>query len=153
MYSEMQVFEFGCGMGGIVFYYVFKVVYIIGIDFFEVMIGYVKMCKCIEGIENVVFEVVLIEVWNVLVVSYDMILGLSVLYLLCDLQVVVEYVFSLLKLGGYFVFSIVCNDIIFLFIWVILFFVCWIRLVFKVNLRLEVVLMCGFEVVGFEVIY
>lgn len=153
MHSEMQVLEFGCGTGGTALYHAPKVAHITGIDFSEVMIGHAKTRKRTEGIENVAFEVASIEAWNAPAASYDMILGLSVLHLLRDPQAAVEHVFSLLKPGGYFVSSTVCNDTIPLPIRAILPLARWIRLAPKVNLRSEAALMRGFEAAGFEVIY
>ena len=105
---DMEVLEFGCGTGSTAILHAPHVRHITAIDFSEAMLAIAHSKAATSGIGNVTFERADITSFAAPEASYDVILGLSILHLLADKDVVIAKVFRLLKPGGVFVSSTAC---------------------------------------------
>lgn len=109
--DETKMLEFACGTGSTAILNAPYVKSIDAIDFSESMIEISKGKIENSGVDNITFTQSTIEEYNANEQSYDAILGMSILHLLVDKDVVVNKVHSLLKTGGVFVTSTPCiND-------------------------------------------
>lgn len=78
----MCVLEIGCGMGFIVIVYVFYVEYIYVFDVLEKMLEIVCLKVNVVGIENVMFEQLIVEDLVVFEGLVDVVMVYSILYFL-----------------------------------------------------------------------
>ncbi|WMT88117.1 class I SAM-dependent methyltransferase [Pelagibacterium sp. 26DY04] len=108
----MRLLEFGCGTGGTAIRHAPHVAHIRAIDFSEKMLEFARARAREAGVENVTFELGDITTLPMPQERYDMVLGLSILHLLEDVDAVIAKVREMLVPGGYFVSSTACmNDI------------------------------------------
>jgi ubiquinone/menaquinone biosynthesis C-methylase UbiE len=105
---DMQLLEFGCGTGGTAIAHAPNVAHIRAIDFSERMLDIAREKARKAGISNISFERAEIGSLAVADGSYDMVLGLSILHLLKDVDLVIGKVFRMLRPGGLFVSSTAC---------------------------------------------
>lgn len=105
---EMELLEFGCGTGSTALVHAPHVAHIRAVDFSQKMIDIATAKAAAAGITNVSFERGTIESLDLAPESLDMVLGLSILHLLRDKELVIARVFAALKPGGSFVTSTTC---------------------------------------------
>lgn len=105
---ETRVLEFGCGTGSTAILHAPHVQHILATDISPKMIEIAKEKARAENVENVSFEVASIETLEAPDASFDVVLGLSILHLLEDMDAAIEKVVRLLKPGGVFISSTVC---------------------------------------------
>jgi ubiquinone/menaquinone biosynthesis C-methylase UbiE len=105
---DMDIFEFGCGTGGTAIAHAPKVRSVHAVDFSARMLDIARAKANQAGIGNVRFEQGDITTMPIAPASYDMVLGLSILHLMQDKDVVIRRVFDILKPGGRFVSSTAC---------------------------------------------
>jgi 2-polyprenyl-3-methyl-5-hydroxy-6-metoxy-1,4-benzoquinol methylase len=105
---DSNVLEFACGTGGTAVQHAPFVKHIHAIDISERMIGFCEQKKKEAGVNNVTFEAQTIENLSFESESFDVVMGMSILHLLEDKDVVIQKVFELLKPGGVFVSSTIC---------------------------------------------
>ncbi|MGB7249751.1 MAG: class I SAM-dependent methyltransferase [Phormidesmis sp.] len=105
---DMDVLEIGCGTGSTAIRQAPYVKHIRAIDFSANMIAIAQGKAEAENIDNVTFEQATIEDLDSPDQSLDAVLGLSILHLLRDQEVVIAQVYQMLKPGGLFVTSTVC---------------------------------------------
>jgi len=105
-----RVLEFGCGTGTTALIHAPRVAQIEGIDFSKEMIAIAREKLWDQSAPNASFEVARFEDWPVPVdgQGYDAILGMSILHLVEDAEVVLAKVHRSLKPGGLFFSSTVC---------------------------------------------
>lgn len=106
--EDSEVLEIGCGTGTTAIHHAPFVRRIRAIDMSENMIGIARAKAQEAGVGNVDFEVSRIDELEVDDESLDVVLGLSILHLVDDRQVVIDDVYRMLKPGGVFVSSTVC---------------------------------------------
>ena len=105
---DSKVLEIGCGTGTTAVHHAPAVAHIRAIDISTNMIEIARRRASEAGVHNVDFEVARIDELKVEDASYDAVLGLSILHLVEDRQVVIDDVFRMLKPGGVFVTSTIC---------------------------------------------
>lgn len=105
---DMQLLEFGCGTGTTALIHAPHVKSIHAIDYSSQMISIARGKAEAAGISNVSFDVMPIEALAKGDGSYDAILGMSILHLLENKEVVLARVHRLLKPGGLFFSSTTC---------------------------------------------
>lgn len=105
---DMQVLEFGCGTGSTAISHAPFVEHIRATDISAKMIGIAQGKADSANVENVTFEQAAIDSLELPETSLDAVLGLNILHLLDNKDVVIARVHSALKPGGIFVTSTVC---------------------------------------------
>ena len=105
---ESSVLEFGCGTGSTAILHAPYVKHILATDISQKMIEIARNKAKAGNVGNVSFEVASIETLDQPEASFDVVLGLSILHLLEDLDGAIDKVLRLLKPGGVFVSSTVC---------------------------------------------
>lgn len=105
---EMRILEFGCGTGMTAIYHAPNVHHIDAIDISKNMIDIGRRKARDAGIENINFTLGTLKDFNADTASYDVVLGLNVIHLLPDRQIVIPEVARILKPGGIFVSSTAC---------------------------------------------
>jgi ubiquinone/menaquinone biosynthesis C-methylase UbiE len=105
---DMEVLEFGCGTGSTALAHAPFVKHIKAIDFSAKMIEIARGKAKIDGVGNVTFAQGDITTLDTPDQSYDAVLGLNILHLLKETDVVVANVYRMLKPGGVFVTSTAC---------------------------------------------
>jgi ubiquinone/menaquinone biosynthesis C-methylase UbiE len=105
---DMDLMEFGCGTGGTAIHHAPHVRHVTAIDFSEAMLAIARSKAAAAGATNVSFERADITNFEAANGSFDVVLGLSILHLLADKDVVIAKVFRLLKPGGVFISSTTC---------------------------------------------
>lgn len=105
---DMDVLEFGCGTGGTALAHAPHVRTVFAIDSSEEMIGIARARAEEAGVGNVRFQTDSIETLNATDASFDVVLGMSILHLVSDRDVVIDKVRRLLRPGGHFVSSTAC---------------------------------------------
>ncbi len=105
---ESEVFEFGCGTGGTAILHAPYVKHVHATDISEKMLEFGREKAKDANIDNVTFEQLVIDDYEVADGSYDAVLGMSILHLLEDKEVVIDKVWRMLKPGGVFVSSTMC---------------------------------------------
>lgn len=105
---QMNVLEFGCGTGSTAIVHSPFVHHIKAIDISDNMISIAKQKAKAASINNIDFEVATLDSLTPQVEAFDVIMGLSILHLMEDWQLVLKKVHSLLKPGGIFVSSTAC---------------------------------------------
>jgi len=105
---DMEVLEFGCGTGSTAVVHAPYVKHVRAIDISSKMIEIAKGKADAQNIDNITFETSMIEQLDVADQTVDAVLGLSILHLLENKNVVIAKVHSMLKPGGVFVTSTVC---------------------------------------------
>ncbi|GAA6207797.1 hypothetical protein NBRC116601_10900 [Cognatishimia sp. WU-CL00825] len=105
-----RVLEFGCGTGTTALIHAPRVAHIDAIDFSSEMIAIAQEKANAQDITNVNFEMAAFEDWPIPIAGqgYDVVLGLSILHLVTDLQATLRHVHKSLKPGGLFFSSTVC---------------------------------------------
>jgi 2-polyprenyl-3-methyl-5-hydroxy-6-metoxy-1,4-benzoquinol methylase len=103
-----KVLEFACGTGGTAIKHAPFVNHIHAIDISQRMVEFCEQKKQDAGVENVHFEVQTIEQLTAVPASYDVVMGMSILHLLENKDVVIRKIHELLKPGGVFVSSTIC---------------------------------------------
>ncbi len=106
--SDSDVLEFGCGTGGTAILHAPFVKQITAIDISENMIKIARGKAKETDIENVEFRCCDMDDLVLMGASYDVVLGLSILHLMEDMDATVSKVFDVLKPGGYFISSTIC---------------------------------------------
>lgn len=105
---EMSVLEFGCGTGSTAIVHAPYVRHIRAIDISSKMIDIAKDKAEARGINNITFERLTIEELEVEDLTYDAVLGLSILHLLEDKEQAIAKVYRMLKPKGIFITSTMC---------------------------------------------
>ena len=105
---EMEVLEFGCGTGSTALIHAPHVRHIRAIDISSKMIDIAQTKAAEKHVENLSFEQANIEDLTLACNSLDAVMGLSILHLLENKEIVVAKVFSILKPGGIFISSTAC---------------------------------------------
>src|SRR5918995_4641889 len=100
---DMEVLEFGCGTGSTALAHAPFVKHIKAIDFSAKMIEIARGKAKIDGVGNVTFAQGDITKLDTPDESYDAVLGLNILHLLKETDLVVANVYRMLKPGGVFV--------------------------------------------------
>jgi len=106
--KDMNLLEIGCGTGSTAIAHAPHVKYIRAIDFSSNMIEIAQDKIDAKNIKNISFELSTINEFNAPDCSMDVVLGLSILHLLEDKEVVIAKVHKMLKPGGIFVTSTLC---------------------------------------------
>lgn len=105
---DMALFEFGCGTGGTAIEHAPHVAHVRAVDFSQNMLDHARRRAAEAGITNITFEQGDIATMPIAPASYDVVLGLSILHLLEEPEVVIRKVHTILKPGGRFVSSTAC---------------------------------------------
>lgn len=105
---ESKVLEFGCGTGSTAILHAPFVGHILATDISPRMIEIATDKAKADKVDNLRFEVASIETLDAPDASFDVVLGLSILHLLEDIDAAIDKVVRLLKPGGLFVSSTVC---------------------------------------------
>ncbi|MEO9876604.1 MAG: class I SAM-dependent methyltransferase [Anderseniella sp.] len=105
---DMKLLEFGCGTGTTALKHAPFVDRILATDISARMLEIAEQKAEAAGIGNVVFERAAIDDFTVPDNSFDVVLGMSILHLLADKDMVIAKVHNMLKPGGIFVSSTVC---------------------------------------------
>ncbi len=106
--SSSIVLEFGCGTGSTALSHAPFAQHIEAIDVSANMLAKCQQKRQAAGIDNVSFQQSTIEAFPLKAEYYDVILGLSILHLLENKDVVLNKVYQMLKPGGYFISSTMC---------------------------------------------
>lgn len=115
LHPNMEVLEFGCGTGSTALAHAKAVHHITAIDIADKMLEIAKHKAKEQDVENIDFKQASIEELDIKEHSLDAVLGLSILHLLEDKDLVIAQVFKMLKPGGVFVTSTTCIADIFKF--------------------------------------
>ena len=105
---NMGVLEFGCGTGTTAIHHAPHVQHIDATDISENMLEIGRGKAREAGVENITFTRGTLTEFNAETGGLDAVLGLNVIHLLPDRQVVIAEVVRILKPGGIFVSSTVC---------------------------------------------
>jgi 2-polyprenyl-3-methyl-5-hydroxy-6-metoxy-1,4-benzoquinol methylase len=105
---DMELFEFGCGTGSTAIVHAPHVAHIRAIDFSARMLEIAEAKARAAGVSNISFERAEITSLPEAAGRYDMILGLSILHLLEEVDLVIGKVRRMLRPGGLFVSSTAC---------------------------------------------
>jgi len=105
---EMEVLEFGCGTGTTALHHAPFVKHIRAIDISKNMIEIAKGKAKDGSVSNVTFQQLEIGDLNETDVTYDVVMGHSILHLLENKEDAIKKVHRLLKPGGLFVSSTAC---------------------------------------------
>lgn len=105
-----RMLEFGCGTGTTALIHAPRVAQVEAIDFSSEMIAIAREKLWDKPADNVSFEVARFEDWPIPVAGqgYDVILGMSILHLVEDVDATLTKVRKSLKPGGFFFSSTVC---------------------------------------------
>jgi ubiquinone/menaquinone biosynthesis C-methylase UbiE len=105
---DTDVMEFGCGTGSTAIIHAPHVHHILATDGSAKMIEIAKGKAAAKHIENITFECTTIKALELPPESKDVVLGLSILHLVDDKDVIMQKVYTMLKPGGVFVTSTIC---------------------------------------------
>ena len=105
---DMEVLEFGCGTGSTAISHAPFVKHILAIDSSSKMIQIAQRKADAENTKNVTFKCSAIADFSVPDETLDAVLGLNILHLLDNKEVVIAKVHKMLKRGGIFVSSTAC---------------------------------------------
>lgn len=105
---DMRILEFGCGTGTTAIRHAPHVQHIDATDISENMLEIGRRRAREAGIDNITFTRGTLADFNAEDASFDAVLGLNVIHLLPDRQVVFAEVARILKPGGIFVSSTAC---------------------------------------------
>jgi ubiquinone/menaquinone biosynthesis C-methylase UbiE len=105
---DMEVLEFGCGTGTTAIIHAPFVRHIHATDISSRMLEIARAKAESDSIENVTFEQSSIDELNADDVSYDAVMGHSILHLLENKEIAIASVYRMLKPGGVFVTSTAC---------------------------------------------
>ena len=108
MQRDMIVLEFGCGTGGTAVRHSAHVARYHAIDVSDMMLDHARRQAREAGVRNLHFERADISDYPMPRSEFDMILGLSILHLVRDLDHVLEVVWRGLRPGGTFVSNTAC---------------------------------------------
>ncbi len=106
--TDMNLLEFGCGTGSTAIVHAPFVKHILATDVSSRMLEIAQAKADEAGVTNITFERVGMDEFSAPDSSFDVVLGLSILHLLADLDATIAKVFALLKRGGVFVSSTPC---------------------------------------------
>ncbi len=116
---DMEVLEFGCGTGSTAIAHAPHVKRIRALDISSKMIEIAQGKASENKVTNVTFGQASIESFRVSDQTFDVVLGLSILHLLEDMEDVIAKVHKVLKPGGVFVTSTACIGDMMTLIWVV----------------------------------
>lgn len=105
---QSEVLEFACGTGGTTIKHAPFVKHIYAIDISKRMIEFCEEKLKVANVDNVTFEQNAIENIHPVDGCYDVVMGMSILHLLVNKDLVIRKVFQMLKPGGVFVSSTIC---------------------------------------------
>jgi len=105
---DMELLELGCGTGSTAITHAPYVKHIHAIDISSKMIEIAQGKADTENIKNITFECSSIDDLNKQDQTLDVVLGLSILHLVDNMDEVISKVYKMLKPGGIFVSSTVC---------------------------------------------
>ena len=105
---DMDVFEFGCGTGSTAILHAPFVKSYLATDLSANMLSIAQNKPEFKQLDNLTFKQMAIEDWPEQNSQFDMILGLSILHLVQDPEMITQKVHSMLKPGGLFVTSTAC---------------------------------------------
>ena len=108
MTPDSSVLEFGCGTGSTALIHAAHVKNIVAIDISRKMIEIARQKAKKSGVENVGFIQATLDELTFEPGSFDIVLGLNVLYLLDDMDAAIQKSFELLSPGGVFISSTAC---------------------------------------------
>ena len=105
-----RLLEFGCGTGTTALIHAPRVSHIDAVDFSSEMIAIAREKTGAQGVSNVRFEISSFGDWPLPKSGegYDVVLGMSILHLVADLDGTLARVYRALKPGGRFFSSTVC---------------------------------------------
>ncbi|MBV1911706.1 MAG: class I SAM-dependent methyltransferase [Kangiellaceae bacterium] len=106
--TDMSVLEFACGTGSTAIEHTPYVKDYLAIDISSKMLEIAESKTRLVGIDNLDFSVDSFESFQAPSDSYDAILGLSILHLMDNPELMIEKAYRLLKQGGVFVSSTAC---------------------------------------------
>jgi len=112
---DMRILEFGCGTGSTALFLAHKVEHILAIDIAEGMLNIAKQKAKQQKVKNVDFQLASMEQLDTATLTFDVILGHSILHLLEDKDKVIAQAFDMLQPGGVFITSTTCIADIFKF--------------------------------------
>ncbi|MEQ8955923.1 MAG: class I SAM-dependent methyltransferase [Gammaproteobacteria bacterium] len=107
---ESEVLEIGCGTGSTAILHAPFVKHILATDYAHKMIEIANEKKAAGNIQNVDFDVAVIEDTNIEPAKYDVVLALNIIHLLEDKPTELNKIFASVKPGGYFISSTPCFD-------------------------------------------
>lgn len=107
---DTKLFEFGCGTGTTAVIHAPKVKSVLAIDIAEKMLEIARSKASDADTENIEFQKGAIEDFQGEPESFDVVLGMSILHIVENKELVVRKVNRLLKPGGVFISSTVCLD-------------------------------------------
>ncbi|MEJ2043088.1 MAG: class I SAM-dependent methyltransferase [Reinekea sp.] len=105
---DSVVLEFGCGTGGTALSHAPYVKQIDAIDLSARMLEKCEQKRQQNNIDNVHFQQHSIESLPLQPGHYNVVMGMSILHLVDDVDAVIHKVYQLLKPGGYFISSTIC---------------------------------------------
>jgi len=105
---DMEVLEFGCGTGSTAIAHAPHVKHVHAIDISSKMIEIAQAKADAGNVDNVTFAHATIEELSGDDLTFDAVLGLSILHLVNDRDDIIAKIYRLLKPGGVFVTSTVC---------------------------------------------
>lgn len=106
---DSEVLEFGCGTGSTAVSHAPFVKHIHAIDVSSKMLEFGQAKADAAGVSNITFTCANINEFSENDAKYDVIMGHSILHLLADKEAVIRKVYDLLKPGGVFVSSTMCD--------------------------------------------
>lgn len=108
MTADTRLLELGCGTGGTAVLHAPYVRDVLAVDFSEKMLELARARSASAGIENIRFAQCAVEDFDAGEPRFDMVLALSLLHLLEDLDLGIECIRQTLKPNGFFVSSTAC---------------------------------------------
>lgn len=108
--KDTRVLEFACGTGSTAIKHAPFVKDIHAIDISKRMIELCEEKLSETNLENVRFEQNTIENLNPVQGTYDVVMGMSILHLLVNKEMVIQKVYDMLAPGGVFITSTICLD-------------------------------------------
>lgn len=105
---DSTIFEFGCGTGTTALHHSSYVKSVLATDVSAKMLKIAQDKAKAQGVGNVTFKQGSLEDFHGRGLSFDMIMGHSILHLLKDRKAALEMVYDMVKPQGYFVSSTVC---------------------------------------------
>jgi ubiquinone/menaquinone biosynthesis C-methylase UbiE len=106
--SHSRVLEFGCGTGSTAIAHATHVQHIDALDFSSNMLAIAQQKADVAGVNNLTFHQTSLRECDASMIAYDVLLALSILHLLPELELELEEINRRLQPGGYFVSSSAC---------------------------------------------
>lgn len=102
---DSYILEFGCGSGGTSIFHAANVQHVVATDISEKMIDVARQKAREAGVDNISFQVGVLDELDLEASGFDAVLGLNVLHLIPDIDQTIHRVYSILKDEGVFVTS------------------------------------------------